>query len=879
MSTEVEMTNVEDGPGAVHENTTNHPNELSEKDRHVIQNGHVSNGELSQSPNGTAPLPSIEKDAESSSSPQTADGRVNSPKAEVRVKIASSPIGSRRDGHSKHSSQQPPAHVTPESIKLDKEVARLKELLAETSPEAAQKVLKDKWRVFLFDGYDEDHISFILRAGLKNSNLPILERVLKDDSAFKEPFAVMASKKPNVIAKVLKSATHTQLSSNVPVRTLDRVIVEHLKHVPARTLIRWMAEADRLGYKIDDILDEQDESVIPNVPSRPQSRDSSEVFEVVGPQPHLDLAQPFRDPLLAEQEKNAAAAQHLAMLKTAKNNEVIAQARTVAASGPFICPRCKANIPTFSGYNYHTTKKVCTKDEPSDGWKWKCPNCVQGFTQKGGLDYHSGKNVCRNENIVPTTSPSAAQLQHEARAAYPQQPQQPQQHPPPILPPQRPQFTPRPVQQPPPSYPPQLPPGTALHAPQYPPQGPPQFPQPPFSQPPPNPQYQRQPNPSSQIPPSQPSAAQPPPSIPRPPFIPPASTPRGPSKLPDDVRQSPSELPPEKRAAMDKEIQDADDKYEQQIAAIPKDYTEEQRQARMISLKNGVASKKSQIRKSYGVTLRMRERDKQARKSAGMSTPPTNPRLEEYRAQPPPRPNSAGPVNGTPTSTPPVSGFSPINGTNSNAPTPPTATTNYGSGSPKPQAPWGSDISLGQYKSQYRPPPINAAQRVQNSFTIPHPNTLTHALESQPAPGYGVLRPNNPPQQLTPSNYQQVTSNKRRRTSEDVGDAEPRGVTNGERDQSGLAMLPVRIEDAASKFPRKNPLLPGQRREDGRGVSGGDVPMTEAGSSTAVPAPAPAPVRRGSKEVAITIISSSSESEGEGNGKRGGGEGAGSANL
>jgi hypothetical protein len=329
---------------------------------------------------------------------------------------------------------------------------------------------------------------------------------------------------------------------------------------------------------------------------------------------------------------------------------------------------------------------------------------------------------------------------------------------------------------------------------------------------------------------------------------------------------------------MDKEIQDADDKYEQQIAAIPKDYTEEQRQARMISLKNGVASKKSQIRKSYGVTLRMRERDKQARKSAGMSTPPANPRLEEYRAQPPPRPNSGGPVNETPTSTPPVSGFSPINGNKNNTPTPPTAPNNHGSGSPNPQAPWGSDISLGQYKSQYRPPPINAAQRVQNSFTIPHPNTLTHALESQPAPGYGVLRPNNPPQQLTPSNYQQVTSNKRRRTSEDVGGAEPRGVTHGEKEQGGLAMLPVRVEDAASKFPRKNPLLQGQRREDGRGVSGGDVPMSEAGSSAAIPAPAPAPVRRGSKEAAITIISSSSESEGERNEKRGGGEGAGSAN-
>jgi hypothetical protein len=302
---------------------------------------------------------------------------------------------------------------------------------------------------------------------------------------------------------------------------------------------------------------------------------------------------------------------------------------------------------------------------------------------------------------------------------------------------------------------------------------------------------------------------------------------------------------------MDKELQEADDKYIQAIAAISPEWTEAARLARMTSLKNGNASKKSQIRKSYGVTLRMRERDKQARKSSGMSTPPTNPRLEEYRAQPLPRPNSVGlsgpPGGGTPTGTPPVSGFSPINKNNGPGPIPPTGTGN-------PKAPWGPSVSIGQYQSQYRPPPINAAQRVQNSFTIPHPNTLTHALESQPAPGFGVLRPTNPP-----INFQQVSGTKRRRTSEDVG--EPRAApasnsstsspSNQGQDQ-GLAMLPVRVEDAASKYPRKTPLLPGQMRQD--------VPMTEAPSSSAAAIPAPTPV--GTKEAAITIISSSESEDG-----------------
>lgn len=79
-------------------------------------------------------------------------------------------------------------------------------------------------------------------------------------------------------------------------------------------------------------------------------------------------------------------------------------------------------------------------------------------------------------------------------------------------------------------------------------------------------------------------------------------------------RQSPSELTPERRAALESALQRVEEKYAQDQAEIPEDWPEDKREARLISLKNGNASRKSQIRKQFGVTLRMREKDKEAKK-------------------------------------------------------------------------------------------------------------------------------------------------------------------------------------------------------------------------------------------------------------------------
>ncbi|SZF04704.1 unnamed protein product [Blumeria hordei] len=146
---------------------------------------------------------------------------------------------------------------------IQKEVERLKEVLLDVSPKAAQKVLREMWRVFMFAELDEDHVSFLLRAGLKNANSSILSRVFRDESLYRGQMLEFICRKGQTIARVLQTATSNQLTSLVPESVLDDAIAERLKYVSARDLVNWLASAQRLGYRCEDIIDDNDESVVP----------------------------------------------------------------------------------------------------------------------------------------------------------------------------------------------------------------------------------------------------------------------------------------------------------------------------------------------------------------------------------------------------------------------------------------------------------------------------------------------------------------------------------------------------------------------------------------------------------------------------------------
>jgi hypothetical protein len=250
------------------------------------------------------------------------------------------------EGSSETRNEEPSA-LTPERI--EEERARLKEVLVHTSPEVAQMVLREQWRNFLFpSGRDnDDNLSFILRAGLKNGTNNAITRVFKDHAVFKEPLIGAVSKRQAVVERVLKNASPNQLSDLVPERILDQVLAERLKHVPAKSLIRWLAEADRLGYSLDDILDEADESVIPKVPSRAQSHDNVDV-EMTYDEPRP--TQVSLDPLQADQERIIA--EQRALLE---ERPVV---RSPSPQNSLTCPTCFYKFDNIKGYSFVSSRAL-----------------------------------------------------------------------------------------------------------------------------------------------------------------------------------------------------------------------------------------------------------------------------------------------------------------------------------------------------------------------------------------------------------------------------------------------------------------------------------------------------------------------------------------
>ncbi|KAM0318063.1 hypothetical protein ACHAO8_002040 [Botrytis cinerea] len=488
-------------------------------------------------------------------------------------------------------------HESPSNAKIQEETAHLREVLLHVSTEATQEILKEQWRNFLFTNAKESHITFILRAGLKNATPNVLGRIYNDSGVMKDAFLETITSKQPVVARVLKSASANQLADLVPSKVLDQALSERLKSVPAKTLIRWLAEADRLGYSLDDILDESDETVVPNIPSRAQSHDADDGddndTEMID-DGQKKLEAPSLDPLVAEQERISA-------LQKSQNDAQANPPRELR------CPTCTYKFDTVRGHNFHRQKNICTRTQPP-GLKFYCGNCAQGFTTKQGMLYHEKKRVCLGEEgsaddetiyqdyrDVVSNSPNAQYGQH----------------------PDHPQTTS-------------------------------------FG------------------------------NIPRPPLHTPASRSKhieaiiASSPWDGEARHSPSELPPEKRAALEDALQKIEEKYLEDQSKIPEDWTPERREARLISLKNGNASRKSQIRKQFGVTLRMRDRDKEAKKIRevlGANSPmvPTGMNRAEYRNSPtvagyPVNPQQQMQPNQTPASirmemvdVRPATGFSPIN--------------------------------------------------------------------------------------------------------------------------------------------------------------------------------------------------------------------------
>ena len=106
----------------------------------------------------------------------------------------------------------------------------------------------------------------------EHSNSPISKAIPRE----------VTSQSPLIVKQVLQKATYAQLLEHVPGNILDRVVAERLKNASATQILKWLAEAQRLGYKEDDIFDDEDESFMPNIQSDVDHRSNVQKFRSSG---------------------------------------------------------------------------------------------------------------------------------------------------------------------------------------------------------------------------------------------------------------------------------------------------------------------------------------------------------------------------------------------------------------------------------------------------------------------------------------------------------------------------------------------------------------------------------------------------------------------
>jgi hypothetical protein len=343
-----------------------------------------------------------------------------------------------------------------------------------------------------------------------------------------------------------------------------------------------------------------------------------------------------------------------------------------------------------------------------------------------------------------------------------------------------------------------------------------------------------------------------------PPQRPPMHTPTLKQPESTQYRMSPSDLPPEKLAAMNEELEEEDRKYKQKLEDISK-VPEAERAAKLTGYKNANATRKSQIRKAYGVSLRLREKDKMAKKAA-QSSSPGSAHLEEFRAAPPSKdPSSSQPSEEG--STLHVSGFSPIN-------------------APSARSSPNGFTSMPAQASQHRLASTDSTERVDRPYSGPYTNTPTRqnpfnqSNTSSYNSGFGILK-TTVPSPTPPMNYQQVQqTNKRRRTSKGRSPISTdyhspqsapapaptsTGVSTTGSYSSSLAM--IHTEDAASKYA-KNAKLPISVQRAGKAVAAPNAKIATASpTSCKVAVVLPNQAATSTKDVVYTIVSSSEEDE------------------
>ncbi|KAJ4390915.1 hypothetical protein N0V93_004514 [Gnomoniopsis smithogilvyi] len=227
---------------------------------------------------------------------------------------------------------------------------RLKFGIQQALPEAVRRSVRDNWETCLLGS--AFHQAFVLNASIHHATPAAIQRGMHDFGK-----TLIASAKTAIVEQM---TTHDLdqvadlILSKASVAFYDKCLERRLKTIDAKRLINALARAERLGYEVSDVQEEEEERLQAGVNNAP------------APQPQSQAPTP----------------QHLTSASPAPGRMLY-------------CGICFRRFSAQSAHDYHIKHKICTRSPDSpEGFKYNCQHCGQGFTTPMGLQYHNANLAC-----------------------------------------------------------------------------------------------------------------------------------------------------------------------------------------------------------------------------------------------------------------------------------------------------------------------------------------------------------------------------------------------------------------------------------------------------------------------------------------------------
>ncbi|KAK3985123.1 hypothetical protein QBC44DRAFT_335686 [Cladorrhinum sp. PSN332] len=246
------------------------------------------------------------------------------------------------------SPSQEYARVNPKFVD---DCTRMTYAIQQSLPQAVRRIVRDHWEKCLLGS--EFHQAFILNASIHHALPSITQRAVRDfggkmvADCLKEIIGHISTEGLDKVADLIIAKASDGF--------LDKCLEKRLLTIEAKPLTQALAKAERLGFGLDDEIQQegQHERVMPHE-AYPGANSSYSLA------PGYHPAQPLQ------------------------------------------CSRCFRTFTQAAPYDYHIRYEVCRQIPPTaNGFLTSCPYCGQGFDRHEDLNGHLHAQMCGNFNTTP----------------------------------------------------------------------------------------------------------------------------------------------------------------------------------------------------------------------------------------------------------------------------------------------------------------------------------------------------------------------------------------------------------------------------------------------------------------------------------------------